>query len=83
VKFTEFAGNKEIETETDEGHTGRRTLNLGENRSKASASPEITDNLRLNQGLEDLIYYTLGTMTETTVAGDDSTETTYKYYFVK
>ena len=78
VKFTEFAGNKEIETETDEGHTGRRTLNLGENRSKASASPEITDNLRLNQGLEDLIYYTLGNMTETTVTGDTSTETTYK-----
>lgn len=71
VKFTEFAGNKEIETETDEGHTGRRTLNLGENRSKASASPEITDNFRLNQGLEDLCYYALGKMTETKSTTDD------------
>lgn len=78
VKFTEFSGNKEIETETDEGHTGRRTLNLGENRSKASASPEITDNFRLNQGLEDFCYYALGKMVETTQSGTGSTATTYK-----
>ena len=65
VKFTDFAGNKEIENEEDEGHTGRRTLKLGSVRNKASASPEITDNFRLNQGLEDFCYHALGTMTET------------------
>ena len=78
VKFTEFAGNKEIESETDEGHTGRRTLNLGEVRTKASASPEITDNFRLNQGLEDFAYHALGTMTETTITGDTTHSTSYK-----
>ena len=78
VKFTEFAGNKEIEKEDDEGHTGRRTLKLGSVRSKASATPEITDKFRLNQGLEDFCYYTLGTMTETTVSGDTTTSDSYK-----
>lgn len=79
VRFTEFSGNKEIETETDEGHTGKRTLSLGEARSKASASPEITDMFRLNQGLEDFCYHTLGKMVETRVnpAGEDY-KTTYK-----
>lgn len=66
VKFTEFAGNKEIEKEDDEGHTGRRTLKLGSVRSKASASPELTDKFRLNQGLEDFCYHALGAMTEST-----------------
>lgn len=78
VKFTEFSGNKEIETETDEGHTGRRTLNLGENRSKASASPEITDNFRLNQGLEDFCYYALGRMVESAIAGSGNVADTFK-----
>ena len=77
VKFTEFNGNKEIESETDEGHTGRRTLNLGENRSKASASPEISDRFRLNQGLEDFCYHALGKMTETSVAAAGNKSASY------
>lgn len=77
VKFTEFSGNKEIETEDDEGHTGRRTLKLGSVRSKASASPELTDKFRLNQGLEDFCYHVLGNMTETSTA---ATETVGAYY---
>lgn len=78
VKFTEFSGNKEIESETDEGHTGRRTLNLGEARSRASASPEISDRFRLNQGLEDFCYHALGTMVETAVVASGSNSASYK-----
>lgn len=78
VKFTEFSGNKEIESEVDEGHTGRRTLNLGEARSKASASPEISDRFRLNQGLEDFCYHALGAMSETSVAASGSNSASFK-----
>ena len=78
VKFTEFSGNKEIESEVDEGHTGRRTLNLGEVRNKASASPEISDRFRLNQGLEDFCYHALGTMSETSVPASEKNSASFK-----
>lgn len=78
VKFTEFNGNKEIESEVDEGHTGRRTLNLGEARSKASASPEISDRFRLNQGLEDFCYHALGSMVEIAVTANGDYSASYK-----
>lgn len=60
VKFNNFGGNAEIETETDQGHTGTRSLNLGEDRISAQASPEIEDKLRPEEGLEDYLYHILG-----------------------
>jgi len=67
VKYNNFGGNMEIETETDQGHTGTRSLNLGEDRTKASASPEIEDKLRPEEGLEDYWYHILGDFTLDTI----------------
>lgn len=66
IKFSEFESNKEIETEEDKGHTGTRSLLLGENRVKAKAAPKITDLCRPEQGLEDYFYHILGSYTKTT-----------------
>lgn len=60
IKFSNFGGNAEIETETDQGHTGTRSLNLGEDRVSASASPELEDKMRPEEGLEDYFYHLLG-----------------------
>lgn len=67
IKFSNFNSNIEIETSTDQGHTGTRSLNLGEDRTKATASPEIEDKLRPEEGLEDFWYHILGDFTLETI----------------
>lgn len=67
IKFNNFGGNAEIETETDQGHTGTRSLNLGEDRVSAQASPEIEDKLRPEEGLEDYLYHILGAVEPSTI----------------
>lgn len=73
IRFTEFSGNAEIETETDTGHTGTKSLKLGEDRTQASAAPEINDRLRPKQGMEDFFYHILGGLT-ITVAKEGATK---------
>ncbi|MCE7699940.1 MAG: hypothetical protein K8E24_014325 [Methanobacterium paludis] len=60
IQFSSFSGNAEITTETDKGHTGTRSLNLGEDRTEAKGAPELEDKLRLEMGLEDMWYHVLG-----------------------
>lgn len=61
IKFSEFESGIEMETEEDRGHTGTRSLYLGEDRTKGFAAPSFTDRLRPEQGLEDFMYHILGT----------------------
>jgi len=60
VKYETFSGNVEIETEEDKGHTGSRSLLLGEDRVKATSAPEFEDKLRYEEGLEDFYHHVLG-----------------------
>lgn len=66
IKFASFKGNAEIETADDKGHTGTRSLLIGEDRTKATAAPEIEDKFRPGLGFEDYFYHLLGSYTKTT-----------------
>ena len=68
IKQTSFEDGNEIETETDEGHTGISNLDMGSYRTTAESSPSWEDKFRYGEGLEDLFYLLLGT--HTSEAGD-------------
>lgn len=68
VRQTDFEDGNEIETETDEGHTGVSNLDMGSFRKSAESSPSWEDGLRYGQGFEDYMYLLLGTDEITSVA---------------
>ena len=63
VRMTDFEDGNEISTETDEGHTGVATLDMGSYRTEATSSPSWTDKLRYGEGLEEIMYLLFGTYT--------------------
>lgn len=65
IRQTDFEDGNEIESETDEGHTGVANLDMGSYRKSAESAPSWEDGLRYGQGLEDYMYLLLGTV-ETT-----------------
>lgn len=77
IRQTGFEDGNEIETETDEGHTGVSNLDMGSYRTTAESAPTWEDKFRYGEGLEDIFYLLLGTYTVT--AGTE--EGTYKYFF--
>ena len=68
VRGVDFESGNEIKSETDEGHTGTASLEMGETRSDASSEPEWEDNWRYNEGFEDYWYHLLGKYTKEEVA---------------
>ena len=78
VRQTGFEDGNEIETETDEGHTGVANLNMGSYRTTAESSPNWEDKIRFGEGLEDIMYLTLGHYTKT---AHESVEGLYDYVF--
>lgn len=61
IKQTGFEDGNEIETETDEGHTGISNLDMGSYRTTAESAPSWEDKFRYGEGLEDIFYSLLGT----------------------
>lgn len=59
IRQTGFEDGNNIETETDEGHTGTANLDMGSYRKSAESSPNWEDGCRYGQGLEDYIYMIL------------------------
>ena len=64
IRQTEFEDGNEIETETDEGHTGVSNLDMGSYRTTAESSPAWEDKFRYGEFLEDIFYLLLGSYTE-------------------
>jgi len=64
IRQTGFEDGNEIETETDEGHTGVSNLDMGSYRTTAESSPSWEDKFRYGEGLEDYFYLLLGTYTK-------------------
>ena len=54
IRQQSFEDGNEIETETDEGHTGVSNLNMGSYRTKAESSPNWEDKFRYGEFLEDI-----------------------------
>jgi len=83
IRFSSFEDGNEIETETDEGHTGISNLDMGSYRKTAESAPNWEDKFRYGEGLEDIWYLTLGTYT--VVGHPDGSEGTidgvYDYEF--
>lgn len=63
IRQTGFEDGNEIETETDEGHTGVANLDMGSYRKSAESSPNWEDGCRYGQGWEDYIYMILPDLT--------------------
>ena len=59
IRQTGFEDGNNIESETDEGHTGTGNLDMGSFRKSAESAPSWEDGLRYGQGLEDYIYLLL------------------------
>ena len=59
IRQTGFEDGNEIESETDEGHTGVANLDMGSFRKSAESSPNWEDGVRYGQGWEDYIYMIL------------------------
>lgn len=59
IRQTGFEDGNNIETETDEGHTGTANLDMGSYRKSAESGPSWEDGCRYGQGLEDYIYMVL------------------------
>lgn len=78
IRQTGFEDGNEIETETDEGHTGVSNLDMGSYRTTAESAPSWEDKFRYAEGLEDLFYLLLGNYTKTT---HNSTNGLYDYHF--
>ena len=70
IRQTEFEDGNEIETETDEGHTGVSNLDMGSYRTTAESSPAWEDKFRYGEFLEDIFYLLLGKYTKTAQATD-------------
>lgn len=60
IRQTGFEDGNNIETETDEGHTGTSNLNMGSYRTTAESAPSWEDGVRYGQGIEDYMYLLLG-----------------------
>ncbi|MCF0115996.1 MAG: carboxypeptidase regulatory-like domain-containing protein [Erysipelotrichaceae bacterium] len=60
MRTKDFESGNNIETETDEGHTGGANLNMGKYRTTAESEPAWTDKLRFKEGLEDIWLLLLG-----------------------
>ena len=69
IRQTSFEDGNEIETETDEGHTGTANLDMGSYRKSAESAPTWEDGCRYGQGFEDYVYLLLPDKTIT----EDST----------
>ena len=78
IRGTDFEDGNEIETETDEGHTGVSNLDMGSYRTTAESAPSWEDKLRYGEGLEDIFYLLLGNYTNTAHTGVDGV---YDYHF--
>lgn len=59
IRQTGFEDGNEIETETDEGHTGVANLDMGSYRTTAESAPSWEDGVRYGQGIEDYAYLLL------------------------
>lgn len=59
IRQTGFEDGNNIESETDEGHTGTSNLDMGSFRKSAESSPSWEDGLRYGQGFEDYVYMIL------------------------
>lgn len=64
MRVMDFEDGNEINTETDEGHTGASTLDMGSYRTEATSSPSWSDKLRYKEGLEETFYLLLGNYTK-------------------
>ena len=62
IRQTGFEDGNEIETETDEGHTGVSNLDMGSYRTTAESSPQWEDKFRYGEWLEETFYLLLGTV---------------------
>ena len=51
-----FDDGNNIDSETDEGHTGVSNVDMGSFRKSAESAPTWEDKLRYGEGLEDMIY---------------------------
>ena len=60
IRQTGFEDGNNIETNTDEGHTGVSNLDMGSYRTNAESAPTWEDGCRYGQGFEDYIYLLLG-----------------------
>ena len=78
IRQTGFEDGNEIETETDEGHTGVANLDMGSFRKTAESSPNWEDGCRYGQGFEDYMYLLLGT---DEITPDNSVAGLYKHVF--
>ena len=65
IRQTGFEDGNNIESETDEGHTGTANLDMGSFRKSAESAPTWEDGLRYGQGLEDYVYLLLPNKTIT------------------
>ena len=59
IRQTNFEDGNNIETETDEGHTGTSNLDMGSYRKFAESAPSWEDGCRYGQGFEDYMYLLL------------------------
>lgn len=78
IRQQSFEDGNEIETETDEGHTGVSNLNMGSYRTKAESSPNWEDKFRYGEFLEDIFYLLLGHYTK---QAHGSVNGVYDYHF--
>ena len=78
VRQTGFEDGNEIETETDEGHTGVSNLDMGSYRTTAESAPTWEDKFRYSEGLEDIFYLLLGNYTK---VAHESTDGVFDYHF--
>lgn len=79
IRQTGFEDGNEIETETDEGHTGVSNLDMGSYRTQAESSPNWEDKFRYGEGLEDIFYQLLGTYDHDAHEGYEAD--VYDYHF--
>ena len=56
IKYQEFTGNAQIESESDEGHIGARGKGTVNSRTKAFAEPEFKDRIRWDAGIENILH---------------------------
>lgn len=73
VRQNGFDDGNNIDTETDEGHTGVGNIDMGSYRKSAESSPTWNDKIRYSQGIEDYIYLLLGKDTITPYSNDTGT----------
>lgn len=71
IRQTGFEDGNEIETETDEGHTGVSNLDMGSYRTTAESAPTWEDKFRYGEFLEDIFYLLLGKYTKTSSTTTD------------